>query len=177
MGVQLSSRKCYEYEPLTAAGFWVSVVSVVAASYFTAWEEAFRSSKIHRMYLAYTFIRGVSDEIGKGSYAVRRIIFTIQPDNLNDAHLQSLVQRPNRIIYRHDIFDCLGHRAVSKEYESIALAAWVMLGHKERMHQLWGVGNEMFELAVYRVEGEDCVLPDIGMSVFETSPTGGNQGF
>jgi len=35
--------------PLTAAGFWVRVVRVVAASYFTAWEEALSSSKMQRM--------------------------------------------------------------------------------------------------------------------------------
>lgn len=38
------------YEPLTAAGFCVRVVRVVAASYFTACDEAFRSSKMTRMY-------------------------------------------------------------------------------------------------------------------------------
>jgi hypothetical protein len=36
---------------LIAAGFWVRVVRVVAASYLTACEGALRSSKMHRMYL------------------------------------------------------------------------------------------------------------------------------
>jgi hypothetical protein len=35
--------------PFTAAGFCVNVVSVVAASYFTAWDEALRRSKMQRM--------------------------------------------------------------------------------------------------------------------------------
>ena len=38
--------------PFTAAEFWVKVVRVVAASYFTACEEALSSSKMQRIYLA-----------------------------------------------------------------------------------------------------------------------------
>jgi hypothetical protein len=35
--------------PFTAAGFCVKVVKVVAASYFTACDEAFNSSKMQRI--------------------------------------------------------------------------------------------------------------------------------
>ena len=35
--------------PLMAAGFWVNDVSVVAASYLTAFDDAFNSSDIRRM--------------------------------------------------------------------------------------------------------------------------------
>lgn len=38
--------------PLTAAGFWVSKVNVVAASYLTACEDTLSSSKMRRMYRA-----------------------------------------------------------------------------------------------------------------------------
>jgi hypothetical protein len=34
----------------TAAGFWVSEVRVVAASYLTLWEDAVRREKMMRMY-------------------------------------------------------------------------------------------------------------------------------
>ena len=39
----------YAHVPLTAAGFWVSEVRVVAASYFTACDDALRSSEMRRM--------------------------------------------------------------------------------------------------------------------------------
>lgn len=39
--------------PLTAAEAWVRDVSVVAASYLTAWEGVFNSSKMHRIQRAY----------------------------------------------------------------------------------------------------------------------------
>jgi len=42
-----------EAADLTAAGFWVRVVRVAAASYLTAWEDAFRSSKMLRIYRPY----------------------------------------------------------------------------------------------------------------------------
>ena len=41
----------HPHVPFTAAEFWVKVVRVVAASYFTACEEALRSSKMQRIYL------------------------------------------------------------------------------------------------------------------------------
>ncbi len=41
-----------KYAPLTAAGFCVSVVSEVAASYLTAWLAEVSSSKMHRIHLA-----------------------------------------------------------------------------------------------------------------------------
>ena len=45
------SHKNTPHVPFTAAEFWVKVVRVVAASYFTACEEALRSSNMQRIYL------------------------------------------------------------------------------------------------------------------------------
>jgi hypothetical protein len=41
---------------LTAAGFCVRVVRVVAASYLTAYEGTFNNSNIHRIYRAFNHI-------------------------------------------------------------------------------------------------------------------------
>jgi hypothetical protein len=49
---QLSLERDSLNSPLTAAGFCVRVVKLRAASYLTAWEGAFNSSKMTRIHLA-----------------------------------------------------------------------------------------------------------------------------
>lgn len=49
--------------PLMAAGFCVSVVSVVAASYFTACDDELSSSNMQRIYRGYSRSAGNNDQI------------------------------------------------------------------------------------------------------------------
>ena len=52
--------------------------------------------------------------------------------------------------------------------ESIAFAARVTFRSEEGVHQLSCIRYEMLELAIYRVKGEDSVLPDIRDPMLET---------
>lgn len=85
------------------------------------------------------------------AYTMRRINFAVQSDHFNNAHLQGFVQRPNCIVDANDILDGLWHWTMRKKHESISLAARIILRHKEGVHQLRRIWNEIFELAVYRI--------------------------
>jgi hypothetical protein len=58
-------------------------------------------------------------------------------------------------------------KALRLQLESLTLRS------KEGEHQFSCIWNEMFELAIYRVESEDGVLPDIRGSMLETCAAGG----
>lgn len=66
---------------------------------------------------------------------------------------------------------------MGEEHESVALARRVRFGDEERVHELRGIGNEVLEFAIDGVEGEDGILPDIRMPVFETRSTRWNERF
>jgi len=82
--------------PFTAAGFCVNVVNVVAASYFTACDEAFSNSKMQRIYRAWlkdslAHDINITEDVQSITHPMSGIIFTIQPYNLNNTHLQQLI--------------------------------------------------------------------------------------
>ena len=95
------------------------------------------------------------------------IHLAVLPDDLNDAHLQQLVHPRDLVEHRHDVLDGLGHRALREEHERIPLARRVRLGGEERLDELRRVGDEVLELAVDRVHGEDGVLAHVRVPVLE----------
>lgn len=106
-----------------------------------------------------------------------RIVLAIQPDHLNDAHLQRLVQRPDRIVDVKDIFHRLGHRTMSQKHESIALTRRVGFCSEEGKHELGSIGYKVLKFAVDGIEGEDRVFANIRMSMFQTRAASGYEGF
>ena len=56
---------------------------------------------------------------------MRRITFTIQSYNLDDAHLQQLIQPGNLLIDTQYPFHGLWHRTVRQEHEGVPLAGRV----------------------------------------------------
>jgi hypothetical protein len=108
---------------------------------------------------------------------VGRVIFAVQPNDLNDAHLQQLVQSRYLIVNAQYPLDRFWHRAVGQKDERVPLARRVRLGSEERLHQFGSVRDEMFEFAVDRVDGEHGVFAHVRMAVFETRSTGWDKGF
>ena len=98
---------------------------------------------------------------------MRRLLLAIQPNHLNNAHLQQLVHPRDLVEHRDDVLDGLGHRALREEHERIPLARRVRLGGEERLDELGRVGDEVLELAVDRVHGEDGVLAHVRVPVLE----------
>lgn len=109
------------------------------------------------------------------THLVCRLLLAIQPDHLNDAHLQQLVHPRNLIEHRHDPLYRLGHRTLCKEHERIALARRVRLGGEERLDEFGCIGDKVLEFAVDRVHGEDGILAHVRVSVLETCAAGGDQ--
>ena len=56
---------------------------------------------------------------------------------------------------------------MGEENEGVALAGGVALGNKESLHELRSVRYKVFEFAVDRIQGKNCVFADVGMSMFE----------
>ena len=96
------------------------------------------------------------------------LLLAIQPDHLNNAHLQQLVHTRNLIEDLQDVLDCLGHCALREKDECIALARGVALRGKEGVDELRRVGDEVLVFAVDRVYREYGVLPDICVAVLQT---------
>ena len=69
----------------------------------------------------------------------------------------------------------LGYRALREEDKRIPLARRVRLGGEERLDELGRVGDEVLELAVDRVHGEDGVLAHVRVSVFQARAHGGDE--
>lgn len=117
--------------PFTAAGFWVREVRAVAASYFTACEEALRSSEINRIYRACQHWQEREFEETKESereglaHSMCSLILAVQSDDFNDAHLQQLVHARDLIKYLQDVLYRLRHSTVRQEHERVPLAGRV----------------------------------------------------
>ena len=79
----------YENVPLTAAGFWVKVVKLVAASYLTALEVEFSSSKMQRIHLAW--LGQNLNHFLQQTYSVSSFDFSLLSDKLDHSHLHELV--------------------------------------------------------------------------------------
>jgi hypothetical protein len=71
----------------------VSVVRVVAASYFTACDDEFNNSNMHLIYRGCktTKMRINKTARVKRTYSMCRIVLAIQPDDFYDAHLQEFI--------------------------------------------------------------------------------------
>ena len=106
---------------------------------------------------------------------MRRLLLTIQPNHLNNAHLQQLVHPRDLIEHRHDVLDGLGHRALREEHERIPLARRVGLRGEEGLDEFGRVGNEMLEFAVDGVHCEDRVLAHVRVSVLQAGAAGRDQ--
>jgi hypothetical protein len=66
---------------------------------------------------------------------------------------------------------------VREEHESVALAGCVRFGCKKSLHELWRVRDEVLEFAVDGVYGEDGILADVRMAVFEARTAGRDERF
>lgn len=66
-----------------------------------------------------------------------------------------------------DILDRFWHCAMCQENECIPFACRVRFRHEECIDELWGVRNEVFELAIDGIYGEHRVFANIRVSVFE----------
>lgn len=64
-----------------------------------------------------------------------------------------------------------------EENKSISLARCVRLGGKESLHELGRVGNEVLKFAIDRVNRENGIFADIGVTVFETSAASRDKRF
>lgn len=105
------------------------------------------------------------------------ITLAIQPNDLNNAHLQQLIHARNLIHNRHDILHGLRHRAIRKENECVALACCVGLGREEGLDEFWCIRDEVLEFTIDVVHGENSVLADVGVTVFEAGTACGDEGF
>ena len=108
---------------------------------------------------------------------MRRICLAVQPDNLDNAHLQQLIHRRNLVKHLQNPLDGLWHGAVRQEHECVPLASRVGLCRQESLDELGCIGDEVLELLVYRVDGEYRVLADVRVSVFEAGTADGNERF
>lgn len=109
------------------------------------------------------------------SYLVRRLLLAVQPDDLDNAHLQQLVHTRDLVKHLHNVLDRLRHRAVREEHERVPLARRVRLRREERLQQLGRVGDEVLELAVDRVHREHRVLAHVRVPVLEARAAYGHE--
>ena len=113
---------------------------------------------------------------GDPTYPMGRVRLAIQPNDLDDTHLQQFVHARDLVEHLDDPLDRLRHGAVREEDERVTLARRVGLGGKERLDELWSIGNEVLEVAVDGVDRKDGVLPDVGMAVLEARPANRDEG-
>ena len=104
------------------------------------------------------------------------LLLAIQPDHLNNAHLQQLVHTRNLIEDLQDVLDRLGHRALGQENKRVAFARRVGLRGEESLDELRRIGDEVLELAIDRVYGEHGVLAYVRMPVLEAGAARRNEG-
>lgn len=104
-----------------------------------------------------------------------RVVFTVQPYHLNNAQLELLIHARDLIVYAQDVLHRLRHRTICEEDKGVALACRIALRGEERLYELGRVGNEVFILPVDGVHGEDGVLADVGVTVFEARAAGWDE--
>lgn len=95
------------------------------------------------------------------AYLVCSVCLAVQPDNLNDTHLQQLIHAWYLIKHLHDVLHRPRHGTVGEEDESVPFTCRVRFSSKESLNEFRSVGNEMFKLAVDGVYSENGVLADI----------------
>lgn len=104
-----------------------------------------------------------------------RIAFAIQPNNVNDAQLQLLVQPRNLLVHTQNILHRLRHRTVRQEHECVPLARRVRLCGEESLDEFGRIGDEVLELTVDGVNGKDGVLSHVRVTVLETGAAGWDE--
>lgn len=57
---------------------------------------------------------------------------------------------------------------MSEHDEGIASASRVRFGNEEGVNEFWCVRNEGFVSLVDLIDCKDCILPDVGMPMFQT---------
>lgn len=62
---------------------------------------------------------------------MNRVSFTVQLDNLYDAHLKQFVHAWNLVEVLQDILHSFGHSAVRQEHKSVSFASGIRFGSKE----------------------------------------------
>src|ERR1700690_2150151 len=92
------------------------------------------------------------------AHPMSRLILTIQPNDLNDAHLQQLIQPGNLLINAQYPLISLRHGTMCQKHKRVPLARCVRLGRQESPHEFWSIGYEVFELAVDGVYCKDGVF-------------------
>lgn len=107
---------------------------------------------------------------------MRGVCLAVQANDLNNAHLQQLIHARNLVKDLQNVLHSFWHRKVREEYERVPLARRVGLGSEERLNELRRIGNEVLELAVNGVYSEDGVLAHVGVTVFKTRATDGDEG-
>jgi len=107
-------------------------VRIPAASYFTACDEELSNSDVRRMNRGCR--RMSQDVFGQKVWLtdpVDRVPFTVQLNNLNDAHLKQLVHVGDLVKVLQDILHGLGHSAVRQKHKRVSLASCIRLGSEE----------------------------------------------
>jgi hypothetical protein len=97
----------------------------------------------------------------KETHPVGGVGLAVQPNDLDDSHLQRLVQGRYSVIYAEDILDGFRHGALGQEYEGVAFACGVRFSDKKSENEFRGIRNEVLEFPVDRVDGENGVLSDV----------------
>lgn len=92
---------------------------------------------------------------------MRCLRLAVQPNNLDNAHLQQLVHTRDLIEHLNDVLHSLGHGTIREEHESITLACRIRLSSKERLDQFRSVWDQAFNFSVYVVYRENGILADV----------------
>ena len=100
----------------------------------------------------------------------------VQPYDVDDRHLEQLVEPGDLVVDLAHVLDRAGHSTVGEEDERIAFARGIALRREEGVDELGGVGDEVLVLAEDGEDGEDGVLADVGVPVLEAGADGGDEG-
>ena len=101
----------------------------------------------------------------------------VQPYDVDDRHLEQLVEPGDLVVDLAHVLDGARHSTVGEEDERIAFARGIALRREEGVDELGCVGDEVLVLAVDGEDGEDGVLGDVGVPVLEAGADCGDEGF
>ena len=101
----------------------------------------------------------------------------VQPYDVDDHHLEQLVEPGDLVVDLAHVLDGARHSTVGEEDERIALARRVRFRGEERLDELGRVGDKVLELAVDRVHCEDRVLAHVRVPVLEAGAAERDKGF
>lgn len=152
-------------------------VRVVAASYLTAWDEALSNSEINKMNRGCGKLGSSIRRKYYNTHAMNRVLFAIQLDNLDNAHLEQFVHSGHLVGHAEDVLDCLGHSAVRQEHKRVPLARRIGFGSEECLNELRCIGNEVLEFAVDSIDGENGVFANVRMPMLQTRSADGDERF